>query len=471
LDSKELVKIFVLLFLNLILAPAFGFLIKGRRPWQRAFFFAMCFMTISGIFKAAEWGLTLGFVDTYRGHARGFHFFFNETLAIALIVAAFLEAPRRFRWMPPGLGIYLIYIAASLVSVFNAPGTTYVWMATAKAIKVILIFVAAYNFLRTTEDVRFFLAAMVVTMFWELLAVLKLKYVAHGYQICGTFEHQNALAMYTSLIGLVFLGAGVGPRQPRSTLYLIGFVVCAWIVECTLSRGGLVAFGLGMAGVMILGVFDKITPRRIIVVTAIGIVGALGVLFALNTIINRFNDRFNEDSAHTRFMLNNASREMLRDYPLGIGWNNFGLAINPPFPYGDPIDEYFRLHKDYTKSDNQKGIVESHYYLLLSETGYQGLVSYLLLIGFFLWCNVRAAWFFRNHFLGAVSLGIGMGCTSNYLQSFLERVLTQPRNMMLWMLLLALTARIETWRREAVKAKRAMKTQRPSSTLQAEMRG
>jgi hypothetical protein len=34
----------------------------------------------------------------------------------------------------------------------------------------------------------------------------------------------------------------------------------------------------------------------------------------------------------------------------------------------------------------------------------------------------------------------------NYGQSFLERVLTQPRNVMLWLLLLAITARITVWR-------------------------
>jgi len=35
----------------------------------------------------------------------------------------------------------------------------------------------------------------------------------------------------------------------------------------------------------------------------------------------------------------------------------------------------------------------------------------------------------------------------NYLQSFLEHVLTQPRNMFLWLTLLAMTARITTWRK------------------------
>jgi hypothetical protein len=455
LDAKELTKIFVLLFLNFCFAPALGLFIKGRQPWQRVVFFAMCFMTISGLLRPEEWGLTLGFVDNYRGHTRGFHFFFNEAFAIALIVARYLESPRRFRWVAPGMIVYLLYVAASLIPVINAPVNLYVWMAALKFIKVLVIFVAAYNFFQNTEDVQFFLNTMVITMLWELLACLNLKYFKHQYQICGTFEHQNALAMYVSLVAMVFLSAGAGPRQPRSTFYLIGFVACAWIVECTLSRGGLVAFSIGTGGVILFSLLDKITPRRVLVVTAIGLVACGGALFALNTIVGRFNDSFNADSAQTRVMLNEASRQMLRDYPVGIGWNNYGVAINPPFPYGDHIDDYFRKHGDATQRDTRKGIVESHYYLLLAETGYQGFAAYILLIAVFLFWNARAALYFRHHFLGAVSLGIAVGCGVNYLQSSLERVLTQPRNMMLWMLLLALTARIEAWRREAVRLRSA----------------
>jgi hypothetical protein len=98
--------------------------------------------------------------------------------------------------------------------------------------------------------------------------------------------------------------------------------------------------------------------------------------------------------------------------------------------------------------------------LLLSETGYPGYLSYLVLIAYFLFLNVRSAIFFRNHFLGVVSIGIGIGCSCNYLQSMLERVLVQNRNLMLWLLLLALTARIETWRRQA-KAQRNRKIRQP----------
>ena len=45
-----------------------------------------------------------------------------------------------------------------------------------------------------------------------------------------------------------------------------------------------------------------------------------------------------------------------------------------------------------------------------------------------------------------------------YVQSTLERVLVQPRNLSLWLLLLAATARIELWRREEVRLRELEKS-------------
>jgi hypothetical protein len=46
----------------------------------------------------------------------------------------------------------------------------------------------------------------------------------------------------------------------------------------------------------------------------------------------------------------------------------------------------------------------------------------------------------------------------NYGQSTLERVLVQPRNLMLWLILFGITARLEVMRREAKKQKLAGKS-------------
>jgi uncharacterized membrane protein len=81
----------------------------------------------------------------------------------------------------------------------------------------------------------------------------------------------------------------------------------------------------------------------------------------------------------------------------------------------------------------------------------------LVLISIGLWRNVRAFFFFGHSFLRCLSLGIFMGCLLNYVQSTLERVLVQPRNLMLWLILFGITARLEVMRREAKKQKLAAK--------------
>ncbi len=450
METKDLIKAVVLLFLYFVAGPAVGFVIHKSKRWQRIVFGIICFLAISGILHPSEWGLTLANDRDYRGHARGFHFYFAEVFAVALIVAAAINRKVRFKFLPPGLWLYLLYCALSFVSIVNAPAPLHVFEAALKAFKIALIFIAAWNFFQVEEDIHFFLKAMCWTMTWEMFVVLKMKYVNHIYQVWGTFEHQNALCMFATMIGLVLLAAGAGPKHRSSNFYLWGFLTCAVIVESTLSRGGIVMFGMGTVAIMLLSLLDKITMRRVLVISGLCVIGLLGLALTINTIIARFNDKFNVDSNATRDLLNIASKKMLADYPLGIGWNNYALVINTPWHYGDHIDKWQLKHNG-AIIKGPKGISESHYYLLLAENGYEGLISYLLFIAVFLVWNIRAAWTFRHSTLGCVSFGIVLGCGMIYLQSTLERCLTQPRNMILWMILLALTSRIEVWRRLARK--------------------
>ena len=382
------------------------------------------------------------------GPRQGYHFYFSEILSLMLCISLWREAPGKFRWSPPGLWLYLLYCALSFVSIVNAPKPDYVCMAALKSVSMAMLLIAAYNFVRTERELSFFLTVMAWTLLWEFFVVLKWKYINGAYQVRGTFEHQNPLAMFTIMAGLIFLSVGMGPGARRGNLLLVAFVACGGIVQSTLSRAGLLVFALGTMLVVALSLFDKPTKRRIVAVSVLGGVGAIGLVLALATIVARFHDEGNQASGETREVMNAASKAMVQSHPLGIGWNNYAHTINPPFPYGDVIDDWERERGHKVDPDYAKGVVESHYYLLLAETGYQGLVSYLVFIAVFLWWNVRAMFRFRAQLLGCVSLGIFVGCVCNYLQSSLERVLTQPRNLMLWMLLLGITARIETWRRE-----------------------
>jgi hypothetical protein len=451
--NSDLIKLAALGPVFLIMAPALGFWLKGKPKWQVRVFGLMCFMTLNGLLGPGNWGLTLGSIELYRGHTKGYHFFFNHALAIALIVAKRLEDGKSFRWIPPGQGLFLLYCGVSFLSIVNAPDKNLVIMAAHKTIFASVLMVATFNTLRSDDDFKSFLRVMVAAMAWELFVCLKMKYLSHMYQVHGTFEHQNPLAMYAVMIGTVFLAVGLGPAYKGSNSLVFGFLACAAIVECTLSRGALVVFAGGAVAVVGLSVGEKVTPRRILITSVMGVVGAIGLVLTLDTIISRFHDQGNKASGELREVMKEAARAMERDYKLGIGWNIFALVINQPYPYAEYYYDWTRSRGMRVNYEEANGVVESHYFLLIGENGYAGLYAWLAVILAGLWRNARAILFYRHSFLRCLSLGIFMGCALNYAQSTIERVLVQPRNLMLWLILMGITARIEVMRREAKKAK------------------
>jgi len=453
LTTIDFIKLAILVPFFMVLAPLCGVVLKGRPSWQRFAFAMLCFMTLNGFLGPGNWGLTLGSIEAYRGHTKGFHFYFNHAIAIALISARWLEDRRSFRWFPPGLGLYLLYCAISLVSLVNAPSPGLVWMAAHKMIFASVLLIAAFNQLRSDADLRFFLRVMVWVMTWELLVCLKLKYLDGMYQVRGTFEHQNPLAMYSVLVGMILLAVGLGPPQPESRSYVFGYLVCAAIVQSTLSRGALAMFAVGSVMVVVVSLAEKLTVRRVVMVGVLGLVGLIGLVLALDSIVSRFNDRGNAASGQLREVMNRASMEMVRDHPLGIGWNNFALVVNPPHRYADIYYDWNRERGMAVDETKANAVVESHYYLLLAETGWLGLASYCLLIVAGLWWNLKSFLLLPHSFRRTLALGIATGCALNYAQSSLERVLVQPRNLMLWLVVAGVTGRLEVMRRDAAKRK------------------
>jgi hypothetical protein len=453
LETIDYQKAAILSFLYLFFGPLFGIAICRLPRVQRLVFMLMCFMTMGGFLHEQEWGLSLYSV-LYRGTARGFHFYWAEVAAVVLIFAKLVGQWRSFRFFPPGFWLWIVYCFASLIPILNAPEPLYAWFAFVKMLKIIIIYVAAYNFIKTEDDLRFSLFCLVGVILWQLVAVLNQKYVEHVYQVWGTFEHQNALCMYTILIGMVFLAVSMGPKHKRSNFYLLAYICCAAIVQSSLSRAGLFVFAAGSLLVVMGSLIDRPTRRRIRVVGTLAFVGIVGLTLTIDTIMKRFNQYGNDESGRTRAMLNLSSQMMLEDHPLGVGWNNFATAINPPFTYGDHIDDWQKKNGNPIDKRYKKGVVESLWWLLLAETGYQGFTLYVLFICLFLWLNFQNAIFFRRSYFGAVSVGLLVGSLMNYLQSFLERVLTQPRNVMIWFILLAMTARITAWRKAELRRRR-----------------
>ncbi|MGB0744643.1 MAG: hypothetical protein ACPGSB_08960, partial [Opitutales bacterium] len=121
------------------------------------------------------------------------------------------------------------------------------------------------------------------------------------------------------------------------------------------------------------------------------------------------------------------------DKPLGVGWNNFGMAINHPYPYGDVIDDWNRDRGQKVDTDYAKGVVESHYWLLKGETGWPGYLTFMLFIILVTARTIPLIVARRGSLEAAIAVGILIGFSITYIHSSLERVLTQTKNLALWM--------------------------------------
>ncbi len=433
------------LFAYLVVAPMIGWLLARKRPWQRLVLGLMVFMTSWHIEKLT---LMIMSVETYRGHTKGFEGSHMQVLALALLWARRREVPGEFRWLPPGAGLWFLQCILCSLSIFTAPNASYVLMAAWKFTSATVMLAAAYHMVRDAEDLRLMLRAVTITLLVQVLVVLKLKYVDGHYQISGWFEHQNALAIWSYMLGLPLFAAALGPGDPIETRWqLAGFMASAVLVECSLSRAALMMFGVGVIAVSLLSLADGINLKRLRILFGVGFVGTLGLLVALGTIIARFHDNGNASSQETRDLLNAASRAMLHDHWLGVGWNNYGITINHPFPYGDAIDDWERDRGHTVNEDAPKGLSESLYWLLLSENGYPGAIGFFAFAGLTAWWALRGAWAHRGTLIGAFLMGLTVAFALAYAHSTLERVLTQTKNLAMWLLLLGVVARMETLRK------------------------
>lgn len=371
----------------------------------------------------------------YRGTARGFGVSVTDILALALIVAGWVNprhAPRR-GFLPMGLLALLVYLGYGVFSTVTAANPRFAGWELANVVRAVLVFVAGALYLRSRRE----FAVLVVSL--SALMLVQLGYGFHQrldgglYRVRGTFEHANSLSMYACTVAPVLLAAALSRWDPRLRLGAGAGVAAATLcVLLSVSRAGQPIFLAVMLGTALACVEWRFARRTVLVVSAVALAYAAALAGTWDRIQARYAqttlvEEYLDEQRDGRGLYLRLALALVREHPLGVGLNNWSYVVSKHFgpESGMTYEDY-----DAIEADPEKGNLPSTRYaapahslaaLTLGELGWPGFVIFTVV--WIQWFRMGAR-FLRDRLNAAPlhRLGVGLlfATAGLFLQSLTE---------------------------------------------------
>jgi hypothetical protein len=432
-----LLKYIVFFGALLVGVPLGTSLASKNEKFEKLIFFLMIFFTVETV--------TINFVsrEFFRGTSRGFEV---GLVDIAMLIIWQLIIRRKtvnnLPQKPPGSGLYFLFFFFCWISIFNsAPGyVVHSYFEIWKMLRMYAYFWVIYNYINSWQQIELLMKIIGIIIIYIGVIVLKQKYIDGRFQNPGPFPHQNSLVMYLIVFGSLVFAYLLNRRDVKLWYWLFVLAMAAISVVSTLSRAGMAFFVFSCAIVWFFSFTQGFTAKKVGITLLLLLVALAGFLRAMDSIMERFETAA-EESAMTRVILAKTAVKMANDKVLGIGLNNFGVKVNPPYDYGSEIYPYLNDGKlppeDY---EEKNGLVETAYLSIAAETGWHNLLVYLLFLFYFLGMNYGNLRRLKNHQSQFVAIGLMGGLSGIYLESTLEWVLRQTNNFYQLMMMFALIA-------------------------------
>jgi O-antigen ligase len=343
---------------------------------------------------------------TWPGYVKGTEFSVLDALALAL----YFSLPSAPHVLPFRLSMALYFFAALLSMIPAAvpmAALFYVWQLA----RMFLVFAVVTKGCTDRHVPIALLMGMAAGIFMEAGVVLFQRFGLHMLQAVGTIGHQNQLGMISHLIVFPFFALLLAGRRGWRP---VAVVLAGLVVEVlTASRATLGFAGLGYAIVFVLSALREWTSRKGLVLLIV--VGAAMPLapFALSSIAQRGATEL-QQSADERTRLEAAAAMMFSDYPWGVGANNFALVAN--------VHGYYQTTG--VAWTSYSAHVHNVYWLVVAETGYLGLATFVFLLLQPLTVALRRGWHNLGDERGDLLLGLGVALFLVYIHSLFEWVMS-----------------------------------------------
>ncbi|PIQ24152.1 hypothetical protein COW36_10710 [bacterium (Candidatus Blackallbacteria) CG17_big_fil_post_rev_8_21_14_2_50_48_46] len=395
-------------------------------------------------------------METYRGTAKGFEVSLIDLLVLGCL--GYLLMRRRqikLTLWPPGSTLYALFFCFSALSVVNAASPLLVAFELFKMLRMYLLFWVFSHWLQEPQQIKWFLRSVAIVMLYIFYEMLNQKYRMGMWQARGPFPHQNSLVMYVNLFNCMLFAYVLNQKRAKAMVSLFWLGLLAVGMLCTVftfSRGGMMFLALGLALVFAFSYTPRQISLRKTVVLTLALLAGSGIAWKASDSIKERFDTAPEESVEVRQVLAIAALRMVVDKPLGVGLNNWGIKINPPYPYGDHIPR--KESNDPEDEEEKGGLVETVYLMTAAECGWHTLALYLALIWSFCLRAYRLYFKSSDPLIKSLSLGLAVGMTSIYLQSCFEWVLKQSNNFYQLMLVFGLVLALERFHKSLSTAKR-----------------
>ena len=371
--------------------------------------------------------------EMYRGTSRGMEISLIYIVALTLLVTLALLRGRPLRLIPEAGGLlYVLYFLCCLPSLHNAGTLSVSYFELWKMVMVYLVYLAVYHYLDYTKgDFDIILYGLAIVNLVNFFICVKM-HLEGIYQPKGLFPHRNSMAMFMSMTGLLFLARAFTSHHLKQTIF---FVICFLATSASLvrsySRGAIVCFPPAVAITVFSTWMNVRSVKKFYLTALVVILGLVGLALFLPRVVERF-EKAPEASWNTRKDLAVAARNMIKDKPFfGVGINNWGCKINPPYTYSEHRDKHPGADDDEFKD----GIVETIYLLVAAECGLPCFTLLILWFLYYLFTSMRLVRLLRFTPYFYIPAGLMGGLSAIFVQSVLEWVLKQQMNF-IWMMVL-----------------------------------
>ena len=403
----------------------------------------------------------------YRGTTRGFEFTFIDVLAFALLLSTLLRPQHegtRWYW-PAGLTPMLVFLLLAAASVVFAEPRVFGAYELSKLVRGLVFFFAAACFIRRERELSILVLALVGAVLLEGASSFRQRYLGGIYRVTGTLDHPNSLSMYLCLVSPVLVAAGASafPAWIRRCCWL-GVGTAAITVMLTLSRAGIPAFALVVAGAVAWCVSWRITWQKTAVAGLIGLSLTVVVwkswdLLAARYLSASLTEEYLDDQSEGRGYYLRQAGVILEDRPWGVGLNNWSYWVSRK--YGSELGMRYENYDDIAFPPPNDLLPTYRYAapahnlgaLTAGELGWAGLavISVLWLRWFQL-----GAHFLRTRRAGTlhrVGIGLFFGGLGVFLQSQTEWTFRQTQIFLTFHLLAGVLASLHHQRRTLAAAR------------------